>query len=234
LTTAGRFDPTNREAVRARIEEVGIIPAIRVSSAEDALFAGEAVSAGGIPILEVTTTVPGATKVIHELMRSNPGLIVGAGTLHDLEAARRCIDAGATFLTTPGLDLEIVEFARKKGVLCFPGVLTPTEVMSAGKAGCDLVKVFPCAQVGGPSYIKALAAPFPEVRFIASGGVNQNTATDFVLAGAVALGIGRDLIQPGAIQRRDRDWISELARRFLGMVQEARQRHGHTKKSEPR
>ena len=114
----------------------------------------------------------------------------------------------------PGLDLEIVEFAQKKGVLYFPGVLTPTEVMTAWKAGCDLVKVFPCSQIGGASYIKALEAPFPQVRFIASGGVNQNTAMEFVLAGVVAVGVGRDLIQPRAIERRERDWIIELAHRF--------------------
>jgi 2-dehydro-3-deoxyphosphogluconate aldolase/(4S)-4-hydroxy-2-oxoglutarate aldolase len=135
----------NRDQVEARIQEIGIIPALRVSSGEDALFAAEAVSSGGIPIIEVTMTVPGAVKVIFELMRSNPELILGGGTLHDVETARRCLDAGALFLTTPGLDLEIVEFATKKGVLYFPGVLTPTEVMTAWKTGCDLVKVFPCA-----------------------------------------------------------------------------------------
>lgn len=212
----------NKDQVEARIEEIGVIPALRVSSAEDALFAAEAVSSGGIPIVELTMTVPGAVQVISELMRSNPDLVVGAGTLHDVETARRCLDAGASFLTTPGLDLEMVEFARKKGVLYFPGVLTPTEVMTAWKSGCDLVKVFPCSQVGGASYIKALQAPFPEVRFIASGGVNQNTAAEFALTGVVALGIGRDLIQPRAIQRRERDWIRELAHRFLRMVQDAR------------
>jgi len=172
-------------------------------------------------------TVPGAVEVISELMRSNPELIVGAGTLHDVETAKRCLDAGASFLTTPGLDLEIVEFARKKGVLYFPGVLTPTEVMTAWKAGCDLVKVFPCSQVGGAGYVKALQAPFPEVRFIASGGVNQNTATEFALAGVVAVGIGRDLIQPRAIERRERDWIRELARRFVRMVKDGRERRQH-------
>jgi 2-dehydro-3-deoxyphosphogluconate aldolase / (4S)-4-hydroxy-2-oxoglutarate aldolase len=217
---------TAQDSVRAQIEEIGIIPSIRLSSAEEAVFAVEAVASAGIPIVEVTMTVPGATDVISELVRRNPGLTVGAGTLHDVETARRCLDAGAAFLTTPGLDLEIVEFAKQRDVLYFPGVLTPTEVMTAWKAGCDLIKVFPCAQVGGASYIKALRAPFPRIRFIAAGGVNQHTATDFVLAGAAALGIGRDLIQPGAIQRRERDWIRELASRFLRMVREGRaQRH---------
>jgi 2-dehydro-3-deoxyphosphogluconate aldolase/(4S)-4-hydroxy-2-oxoglutarate aldolase len=223
----------NRDQIEARIQEIGVIPALRVSSAEDALFAAEAVSSGGIPIMEVTMTVPGAVQVISELMRNHPELIVGAGTLHDVETARRCLDAGASFLTTPGLDLEIIEFAEKKGALYFPGVLTPTEVMTAWKAGCDLVKVFPCSQVGGASYIKALEAPFPEVRFIASGGVNQNTATEFVLAGVVAVGIGRDLIQPRAIERRERDWIIELAHRFVRMVKDARERRQHAQSAQP-
>jgi 2-dehydro-3-deoxyphosphogluconate aldolase/(4S)-4-hydroxy-2-oxoglutarate aldolase len=228
LKTAGKSASSIAESTRALIEEVGVIPAIRTSSAEDALFAAEAVSAGGIPIVEVTMTVPGAVEVIFELVRNHPQLVVGAGTVLDLETARRCLDAGAAYLTSPGLDVEIVEFARKKQVLCFPGVLTPTDVLVARKAGCDLVKVYPCAQVGGASYIKALEAPFPDMRFIASGGVNQRTASEFVLAGAVAVGVGRDLIQPAAIQRRERDWIRELASRFLKMVREARaQKQGH-------
>ena len=211
-----------REAIRARIEEVGIIPAIRLSSAEDALFAAEAIASAGIPIVEVTMTIPGAMEVISELVRGNPEMIVGAGTVLDIETAQRCLDAGASFLTSTGLDLEIVEFARKKGVVVFPGALTPTEVLTAWKAGSDFVKIFPCSQVGGPSYIKALKAPFPELRLIASGGVTQNTAADFILAGAVALGIGQNLVQPQAIQNRERDWIRELAHRFVRMVADAR------------
>lgn len=222
MKTAKVPDSKSRDAIRARIEQIGIIPAIRLSSAEDALFAAEAITSAGIPIVEVTMTVPGAMNVIHELVREHPQMIVGAGTVLDVMAAQRCLDAGASFLTSTGLDLEVVEFARKKGVVVFPGVLTPTEVITAWKAGSDFVKVFPCAQVGGPAYIKALKAPFPELRLIASGGVTQNSAPDFIHAGAVALGIGQNLIQPQAIQNRERDWIRELGRRFLRMVQEAR------------
>jgi 2-dehydro-3-deoxyphosphogluconate aldolase/(4S)-4-hydroxy-2-oxoglutarate aldolase len=211
-----------REAICARIEEVGIIPAIRLSSAEDALFAAEAVASAGIPIVEVTMTIPGATKVIYELARGNPEMIVGAGTVLDIETAQQCLDAGARFITSTGLDLEIVEFARRKEVVVFPGALTPTEVITAWRAGSDFVKIFPCTQVGGPGYIKALKAPFPKLRLIASGGVTQNTAEDFILAGAVALGIGQNLVQPQAIQNRERDWIRELARRFLRIVADAR------------
>ncbi len=212
----------NKEQVRNRIEEIGIIPAIRVSSAQDALFAAEAVSSSGIPIVEVTMTVPGAVEVIAELARSNPDLVVGAGTISDLEAAGRCLDAGAAFLTSTGLDLEIVEFALKNDIVVFPGALTPSEVMTAWKSGADFVKVFPCSVLGGARYIRALKSPFPAIPLIASGGVNQQTAADFIHAGAVALGIGRDLIQPGAIQRRERGWIRELSGRYLKMVRDAR------------
>jgi 2-dehydro-3-deoxyphosphogluconate aldolase / (4S)-4-hydroxy-2-oxoglutarate aldolase len=212
----------NKNEVRFRIEEIGIIPAVRLSSADDALFAVEAVASGGIPIVEVTMTVPGALEVIENLAHNGLGVIVGAGTVLDIEAARRCLDAGAMFLTSTGLDLEMVDFAVKQEVVVFPGVLTPTEVMMASKAGADFVKIFPCSQLGGPAYIKALKAPFPQVPLIASGGVNQRTAADFIVAGAVAVGIGGDLIQPDAIKCRERDWIRELAHRFVHIVRDAR------------
>jgi 2-dehydro-3-deoxyphosphogluconate aldolase/(4S)-4-hydroxy-2-oxoglutarate aldolase len=211
-----------KEEIRARIEEIGIIPAVRLYSAEDALFAAEAVASGGIPIVEVTITVPGALDVIHHLAVNRLDVIQGAGTVLDLGWARRCLDAGAQFLTSPGFDPKIVEFAAHEGVVVFPGALTPTEVMAAAKAGADFVKIFPCAQVGGPSYLKALKSPFPEVPLIAAGGVNQQTASDYILAGAAALGIGRDLIHQDAIKRRDAGWIRELARRYTHMVSQAR------------
>jgi 2-dehydro-3-deoxyphosphogluconate aldolase/(4S)-4-hydroxy-2-oxoglutarate aldolase len=211
-----------KQEVRARIEEIGIIPAVRLYSTEDALFAADAVCAGGIPLVEVTITVPGALDVIRTLAMKNSGVIVGAGTVLDLGWARRCLDAGALFLTSPGFDAKIVEFAAHEHVVCFPGALTPTDVMAAAKAGADFIKLFPCAQVGGPGYIRALRSPFPQVRFIASGGVNQQTASDYILAGAVALGIGRDLIHQDAIKRRDANWIQELSRRYTQMVKQAR------------
>ena len=213
-----------KEEVQARIEEIGIVPAVRLSSAEDARFATEAISHGGIPIVEITMTVPGAIEVISELARNSPELIVGAGTLFDTETARRCLDAGAKFLTSPGLDLEIVEFARKENIVVLAGALTPTEVTTAWKAGSDFVKVFPCAQVGGDTYIKALKRPFPQVHLIAAGGVNQRTAANFILAGASAIDVGGELIPKDAIQFRQADRIHELARRFLSFVNSARAR----------
>ena len=211
-----------KDQVRARIEEIGIIPAIRVSSVEDALFAAEAIASSGIPIVELTMTVPGALEAIKHLVEKNPEMVVGAGTVLDIETAKRCVDSGARFLTSTGFDAGIVEFAVKNEIAVLPGALTPTEVITAWKAGSDFVKVFPCAHVGGPSYIKALKAPLPQVPLIAAGGVNQQTAADFILAGAVAIGIGGELIPKKAIQTRQHDRIHELARRFLSMVKEAR------------
>jgi 2-dehydro-3-deoxyphosphogluconate aldolase / (4S)-4-hydroxy-2-oxoglutarate aldolase len=211
-----------KQEVRGRIEEIGIIPAIRVYSAEDALFAAEAVASGGIPIVEVTITVPDALDVIHQLAVNRLDVIQGAGTVLDLAWARRCVDAGAQFLTSPGFDPKIVDFASHEGVVVFPGALTPTEVIAAAKAGADFIKIFPCAQVGGPSYIRALKSSFPELRLIAAGGVNQTTAADYILAGSAALGIGKDLIHQDAIKRRDLGWIRELSRRYVNMVNQAR------------
>jgi 2-dehydro-3-deoxyphosphogluconate aldolase/(4S)-4-hydroxy-2-oxoglutarate aldolase len=212
----------SKESIRSLIQEIGIIPAIRCSSGEDALFAAEAITSSGIPILEVTMTVPGATKVISELAQNNPKLVVGAGTVLGVENARRCLDAGAKFLTSTGVDLELVEFARKQDIVVFPGAMTPTEITSAWNAGSDFVKVFPCAPLGGHNYIRSLKYPFPDMPLIAAGGVNQHTVARFILAGAIAVGVGRDLIQPDAIRRRERDWIRELSRRYLHIVREAR------------
>jgi 2-dehydro-3-deoxyphosphogluconate aldolase/(4S)-4-hydroxy-2-oxoglutarate aldolase len=157
------------------------------------------------------------------LRRDQPDVVVGAGTVLTTDDARRCLDAGALFLSSPGLDCEIVDLAQRQNVAVIPGALTPTEVNMAWKCGADFVKVFPCAQVGGSSYIRALKRPYPKVPLIASGGVNQNTAMDFIYAGAAALGIGGELIPREAIERRQTDRIHELARRFLHMVQQARQ-----------
>jgi 2-dehydro-3-deoxyphosphogluconate aldolase/(4S)-4-hydroxy-2-oxoglutarate aldolase len=206
------------------IRDIGIIPAIRVSSNEDALFAAEAVALGGIPIVEVTMTIPRAVELIAHIAKHHPDTVVGAGTVLDLNTAKACVDAGASFLTAPGLEPVMVDFAAKTGIAVLPGALTPTEVVKAWKAGADFVKVFPCSQVGGDSYIAALKKSLPQVPLIAAGGVNQKTAEDFILAGATALGVGRDLIPSDAILHRKADRIKELARRFLLAVKEGRER----------
>jgi len=195
---------------------------VRVSSPEDAWFAAEAVSRGGIPIVELTMTVPKATELIAHLVEKYPDMVVGAGTVLDVETARACLDVGAKFLTSPGLDLETIRFAVKQGIAVMPGVLTPSEVMAAANAGADFVKIFPCAQLGGPAYIRALRSTFPHVSFIASGGVNQQTTRDYIYAGVAAVGVGSDLIPPRAIEAREQGWIVELARRFSHLVRNAR------------
>jgi 2-dehydro-3-deoxyphosphogluconate aldolase / (4S)-4-hydroxy-2-oxoglutarate aldolase len=214
-----------------RIQEIGIIPAIRVASAEDAHFAAETVAGAGIPIVEITMTVPGALNVIADLARAMPDLVVGAGTVLDVGVAQQCIDAGARFVTSPGLDLRVVKFAIEHDVLVLPGALTPSEVIAAWQAGAHMIKVFPCAQMGGANYIRALKAPFPHVPLVGSGGVDHQTAGDFIVAGAVAVGVGTELIPRRAVTARDADWIGELARRLLVIIKEARgrahPRHDH-------
>ena len=210
--------------VRAWIEEIGVIPAVRVRSPEDALFAVEAIAQGGIPIAEITLTVPGAIKIISQLRKENPNMVVGAGGVLDELTAQQSMDAGAQFLTSDGLHPEVIEFAQRKELVVFPGALTPTEVITAWKAGCDFVKVVPCTQIGGETYIRSLHRMFPHLPLIAAGGVNQENAFNFVLAGAVALGIGGELIPPEALRQRQGDRIAELARRFVGFVKSGRAR----------
>jgi 2-dehydro-3-deoxyphosphogluconate aldolase/(4S)-4-hydroxy-2-oxoglutarate aldolase len=208
--------------VRARIESVGIIPSIRVSSEDDAMFAAESVYRGGIPIVEVTLTVPGAIDVIAHLVENAPEMIVGAGSVLDGESADKCLKAGAKFLTSDGIDLDVIKYASAHDVVVFPGALTPTDVLTAWKASSDFVKIVPCGHVGGDSYIKSLKAMFPKVPLIAAGGVNQSTAQGFILAGAVALGIGKELVSREAIRLRQNERIRTLADRFLNLVNDAR------------
>ena len=212
----------NKQEVRATIERVGIVPVIRASSAEQAKFAAEAVCAGGIPIVEITMTVPGAVEVIAELSRTAPRVLVGAGTVVNKEAALRCMDAGAQFLVSPGFNAGTVAVAREKDLLIMAGALTPTEVMAAWEAGADFVKIFPCSSLGGPNYIRALKGPFPQVPMVPTGGVNLETAADYIRAGATALGVGGELVQKEALQNRNADLIRGFARQFVEIVRTAR------------
>jgi 2-dehydro-3-deoxyphosphogluconate aldolase/(4S)-4-hydroxy-2-oxoglutarate aldolase len=214
----------HRDETCRLIREIGIVPAVRVSSSDDAHFAAEAIARAGIPIVEITMTVPGAMEVIAQLARDYPNVAVGAGTVLTPDVARQCAAAGASFLTAPGFDPQIVEAAAEANVAAIPGALTPTEVVAAWRAGADYVKVFPCAPVGGDHYIRALKRSLPQIPLIAAGGVNQKTATDFLLAGASAIGVGAELIPTEAIEQHRPERIRELARRFLGFVKEARER----------
>ena len=212
------------EEVRNKILEIGIVPVVRAASAQQAMQAAEAVCAGGIPIVEITMTVPGAIDVIAQLTKSmGKDVLIGAGTVLDAGAAQSCIDAGAQFLVSPGFDLATVQFAKRQGKLMMAGALTPTEVIAAWKAGSDFVKIFPCGTVGGAKYIKALKGPLPQVPMIPTGGVNLNTAADFIQAGSAALGIGGELVSAAALKSGNVNTITEAARRYVAIVREARQ-----------
>jgi 2-dehydro-3-deoxyphosphogluconate aldolase/(4S)-4-hydroxy-2-oxoglutarate aldolase len=212
----------SRKDICGRIEEIGMMPSVRVGTAEMALFAAETVYEAGIPVIEITNTVPNAVSVIGQLAQNFPDFIVGGGTVLDVETAKRCIDAGARFITSPGLIPDVLEYTLKNEVAAIPGALTPSEVIAAWKAGGDFVKIFPCAQVGGDQYIRALKIPLPQIRLIASGGVNQLTAANFIFAGASALGIGSELMPMKALSTRQGQWIHELARRFTEAIRNAR------------
>jgi 2-dehydro-3-deoxyphosphogluconate aldolase/(4S)-4-hydroxy-2-oxoglutarate aldolase len=215
----------NKGDVRQRIAEVGIVPVVRASTPQEALLAADAVRAGGIPIVEVTMTVPGALDVIGQLAKSaGEDLLIGAGTVLDAESARRCLEAGAMFLVSPGFDLPTVTLAQSKKALMIAGALTPTEIIAAWQAGSDLVKIFPCGPVGGAKYIRALKGPLPQVPMIPTGGVNLDTAADFILAGAEALGVGGELVTASALKSGNTNEITLAARRFIATVREARQR----------
>ena len=219
----------NADSVKKRIVEIGIVPVVRASSAKEAMIAVDAICSGGIPIAEITMTVPGAIEIIRELAKSRGSeVLVGAGTVLDAETAAKCLDAGAEFLVSPGLDIKTVELANKRGTVIMAGALTPTEVITAWKAGADFIKVFPCGMVGGPKYINALRGPLPQVPLVPTGGVNLNTAVDFILAGCAALGVGGELVQSAALKEGRPEVITEAARKFIELVKQAREKLAHT------
>jgi 2-dehydro-3-deoxyphosphogluconate aldolase/(4S)-4-hydroxy-2-oxoglutarate aldolase len=209
--------------VLERIRSVGLVPVIRARSADEAAQVADAIQAGGVGILEITMTVPGAVDVIRELVGRGGDALVGAGTVLDPESARACMDAGARFIVSPSLNLDTIALCREAEIAVLPGALTPTEVVTAWNAGADLVKVFPAGSVGGPSYIKALKAPLPQIDVVPTGGVNLKTAGDFIRAGASALGVGADLVDLAAVRRGEASRVTERAREYVRVVQEARQ-----------
>jgi 2-dehydro-3-deoxyphosphogluconate aldolase / (4S)-4-hydroxy-2-oxoglutarate aldolase len=213
----------DKNSVRERILEIGIVPVVRAASSREAMLAVEAVAEGGIPIVEITMTVPGAVGVISELAKTKSAdILIGAGTVLDADTAQKCVDAGAQFLVSPGLDLDTVQFAVKQNILIMAGALSPTEIVRAWKSGSDFVKVFPCGQLGGAKYIKALRGPLPQILLVPTGGVNLNTAAEFIEAGAAALGVGGELVQADALKAGRREIIVENARKFVEIVKQAR------------
>ena len=216
----------NRADVCRRVETVGIVPVVRAPSPEIAMRAADAVMAGGVSIFEITMTVPDAPAVIRALVQKlGDRAVVGAGTVLDAEAAGRCIDAGAAFIVSPGLDLPTIAAAHERGVPIMPGALTPTEVITAWKAGADMVKIFPASAVGGPKYLKALRGPLPDVKLLPTGGVNATTAGEYIAAGASALGVGGELIDTAALARGEDKVLTERAKELVAAVAAARAKH---------
>lgn len=213
----------NREQVVRRVEEIGVVPVVRAPRGELAVRAARALCAGGIEVIEITMTVPDALSVMREIAsRMGDRVLVGAGTVLTADAARRCIEAGAEFIVSPGLDLEVIRAAHDLGKAVFPGALTPTEVITAWNAGADTVKLFPCSAMGGAKYLRALRAPLPEVKMMPTGGVNLTTARDFIEAGAVALGVGGELVDAAALAAGKDEVLTERAREFMSVVGAAR------------
>ena len=211
------------DAAIQKIQEVGIIPVVRAANVDEARRAVDAICAGGIPIIEITMTVPGAPEMIRQLVRDlGESVFVGAGTVTNAQQAEICMDAGAQFLVSPGLSVPVVQAATKRSILALPGALTPTEVMAAMDAGARVIKIFPCSSAGGPKHIKALKAPFPEGRFVPTGGVNLSTAPEYLAAGAFALGVGADLVDLQALRRNEATKIVEMAKALVSAVQQAR------------
>src|SRR5947207_9232051 len=213
----------NKTEVLQRIRATGLIPVVRAESADLAMRAVEAIKVGGVDVLEVTMTVPGAIGVIEQLTATFASeVVIGAGTVLDPETAKKCIQAGAQFIVSPALNEETIAFCRANDVAVFPGALTPTEVVRAWNVGADAVKVFPAGAVGGASYLKALKAPLPQIELVPTGGVSLKTAAEFIKAGARALGVGADLVDVKALREGRDEVITERARQFLEILCDAR------------
>ena len=206
-----------------RLERIGLIPVLRARSAPEAHALVEAMVAGGVEVVEVTMTVPGAIEILKDLKKTyGDRMLLGSGTVTTVDQCKATIEAGAEFVVSPSLHLDVMAATLKAGKVSIPGALTPTEVITAWRAGAAYVKVFPCSALGGAKYLKALKAPFPEIRLIPTGGVTLTTAADFLHAGASALGVGTDLVNPNAIAKGEAHTITETARRYLQVIAQAK------------
>ena len=213
----------DKKQIIEQIEMLGLVPVVRSSSSDEAIKVIDAVLAGGVNILEITMTVPGAVKVIEKVAdKYGSEVLVGAGTVLDPETARACLLAGAQFIVSPALNLDTIALCHRYSAPVMPGVLTPTEVITAWSAGADFVKVFPCGAVGGASYIKNLKGPFPQIKMIPTGGVSLKTAAEFLKAGASALGVGTDLVDVKAIRAGNTNVVTDRAKEFIEIVRNAR------------
>ena len=212
-----------RNTILSSIIEIGIVPVVRTETAEGAIRAIEAIYRGGIRVAEITMTVPGALRALEKVAdQFGDRIILGAGTVLDPETARSCMLAGAQFFVTPSLNLKTIAMAKRYSKVIMPGALTPTEVVTAWEAGGDAIKIFPCSAVGGAKYIKALRAPFPQIEMVPTGGVNLETAADFLKAGSCAVGVGGELIDSATIREGRFEVFEERARQFMDVVAKAR------------
>jgi len=207
-----------KSEVLANLKSIGLVPVLRAESVDKALALAEAIAGGGVTVLEITMTVPGAIQVMRKLAETRPDILIGAGTVLDPETARMCILEGAQFVVSPALNLKTIEMCHRYSIAALPGALTPTEIVTAWQAGADVVKVFPANSMGGASYLKSIKAPLPQVELIPTGGVSLATAEDFLKAGAFALGVGADLVDPKAAP----ETITDNARKYLAVVQKFR------------
>ena len=215
--------PMTQKETLAQITGIGLMPVVRTESAESAILAIEAIYRGGVRVAEITMTVPGAVRALERIADEfGDKIVLGAGTVLDPETARVCMLAGAEFLVTPSLKLATIEIAKRYSKVVCPGALTPTEVLTAWEAGADIVKIFPCGNVGGPKYIKALKGPFPQIEMIPTGGVNLETAGEFLKAGACAVAVGGELVDARLIKEARYHLIEEKARQYLAAVAKAR------------
>ena len=209
--------------VQERISEVGIVPVVRAANADEAARAVELIYEGGIPVAEITMTVPNAPAAIRQVTQKfGDKILVGAGTVLTEAQAEECFAAGAQFLVSPGLSVPVLHSAKSRNKLAIPGTLTPTELMAALVEGIRLVKVFPCGNLGGAKYLKSLKGPFPDVLMIPTGGVNAGNAAEYFAAGAYALGIGSDLVDNKAIREGNPQKVVAAARELVEAVKKAR------------
>jgi 2-dehydro-3-deoxyphosphogluconate aldolase/(4S)-4-hydroxy-2-oxoglutarate aldolase len=212
-----------KQQILSAIIEIGVVPVVRTATAEQAIQAIDAIYEGGIRAAEITMTVPGAVQALEKVAAKFGGKIVlGAGTVLDPETCRACFLSGAQFIVTPSLRLSVIEMARRYSKAIMPGALTPTEVLTAWEHGADVVKVFPANAVGGPKYIKALKGPFPQIEMIPTGGVNLETAGDFLKAGACAVAVGGELVDAKTLKEGRYEVITERARQYLEIVRQTR------------
>lgn len=213
----------NKQQILSAILDIGVVPIVRTATAESAIRSVEAIHRGGIRAAEITMTVPGALRALEKVAdQFGDSLVLGAGTVLDPETARACMLAGAQFFVTPALNLKTIEIAQRYSKPIMPGALTPTEVVTAWEAGADIVKVFPASALGGAKYIKALKGPLPHIEMIPTGGVNLETAADFLKAGACGIAVGGELIDAATIKEGRYEVFEERARQYLDIVQRTR------------